>query len=76
MYYIHYIYLCMQGIVYCGHFFSFRKSCSSGNGQFPKAGVYLAHLPLTKTPNFKLYFPNMEKATKPNQCENAQDRGV
>ena len=57
-------------------FFSFRKSKSSGYGQFPKPGVYLSHLPPTETPKFKPYFPNMETATKRNRRENVQDKGV
>lgn len=41
----------------------------SGDGQFPKAAVYLPRFPPTRTPKFKTHFPNTEEATKTHKRE-------
>jgi len=60
----------IEGILYDTNFFiPLGNHVPSGNGQFPKPGLYLSHCPPTKTQKFNPYFPKLAKATKTQDGE-------
>lgn len=69
--------MCVQGILYYTNFFiPLGNHVPSGNGQFPKPGLYVSHPLLRKTQKLNTYFPNLKKATKTQKREKVCDQGA
>lgn len=67
----------IEGIRYNTNFFiPLGNHVPSGNGQFPKPGLYLSRCPPTKTQKFNTYFSKLAKATKTQDGEKVKDKDV